>query len=133
MEEGVLYDTGGRLQIRDSGKAPVLVPFPVCLAVKYGGELVETCADFVLNREGSQVFVRTGSPLPAGTSLMLHFYIPPETKLLAEVRGKVIPIAASGPPLASGMLIRLAWPSRRKLKLLERYIKGERHLVDRTA
>jgi hypothetical protein len=133
MEDKVLFDAGGQLQIQVNGNLPVLVPFPVCLAIKYENDLVATCADFVLNIEASWVFIRTGDPLPADTTLVMHFYIPPETKLLAEVRGTVVPIADRDMQIADGMLIRFSLFSRWKLRLLERYAKGERHLVDRIA
>ncbi len=128
-----LYDANGHLKIGDSGKVPELVPFPVCLAVKNGTEVGEMCADFVLNLKKSLIFIRTESPLPAGTSITMHFYIPPEAKLLAEVRGKVMPIAGHRMQLPRGMLVRFAWHSRLRLKYLERYATGERHLVDMAA
>jgi len=133
MEENILFDTGGQLQIGRKGNTLVLVPFPVCLAIKHENNLIETCPNFILNMDESWIFIRSGSPLPEGTSLILHFYIPPEIKLLAEVWGKVVPIVSSGMLLPSGMLIRFAYFSRWHLKYLERYVKGERHLVDRAA
>ena len=132
MENRVLYDKGGHLQIKDNGNIPVLVRFPVCLAIKYEDDLTETCPDFVLNIEESWVFIKTDAPLPAGSPLIMHFYIPPETKLLAEVRGTVVPVADPG-TLPSGMLIRVTLFSRWKLRSLEGYAKGERHLVDKVA
>jgi hypothetical protein len=133
MKNRFLFDKGGHLQLMDSGKAPVFTQFPVCLAIKNGNDLVATCADFVLNIEKAWVFIRTGTPLPAGTSLLMHFYSPPETKLLAEIRGKVVPEDAAGMQLQHGMLIRFAWLSQWKLKRLVRYAKGELHLVDKAA
>ncbi len=132
MENSVLYDRGGHLQISGNGNMRKLVPFPVCLAVKYENDLAETCPDFVLNIEESWVFIRTDHPLPAGTPLLMHFYIPPETKLLAEVSGTVLPVAGPGSqPI--GMMVKVTRFSRRKLRRLEGYASGERHLVDKAA
>ena len=133
MENRVLYDTGGHLQIKDNGNIPVLVRFPVCLAIKYGDDVTETCPDFVLNIDESWVFIKTDAPLPAGSPLIMHFYIPPETKLLAEVRGMVVPVADPGAQLPRGMLVRVTLFSRWKLRRMEGYAKGEQPLVDKVA
>jgi hypothetical protein len=133
MKNRFLFDVGGHLQLKDNGEAPVYISFPVCLAIKNGNDLVDLCADFVLNLEKSWVFIRTGTLLPTGTSILMHFYIPPATKLLAEVRGKVVSNDAEGMKLRRGMLIRFAWLSQWKLKRLVQYVKGELHLVDKAA
>jgi hypothetical protein len=133
MKNRFLFDVGGHLQLKDNGEAPVYIPFPVCLAIKNRNDLIDTCADFVLNLEKSWIFIRTGTSLPTGTSILMHFYIPPATKLLAEVRGKVVPDDAAGMQLQRGMLIRFAWFSHWKLKRMVQYAKGELHLVDKAA
>ena len=133
MNEKVLIDRGGEVQFRQDTGAPVRVPFPVCLAIKYGNEVPETCPDFVLDVEAGWVFIRTLSPLPAGARLTLHFYIPPETKLLAQVRGTVSAENIEGLPAGRGMLIRFSLLSRRALVRLEQYMHRERLLVNRMA
>ncbi len=131
MSGNVFFDVGGNALVGSKGKAPTPVMFPICLAIKCHSSIAEVCPDFIMNVDESWVFVRTGSPLPEGTQLTLHFYIPPESKLLAEIRGRVIPVSAIDKPLSDGMLIRFAPFSLWKLKRMERYSKGERPLVDR--
>jgi len=43
MEDNILFDASRQLQIRGYGKALVIVPFPVCLAIKHENDLIETC------------------------------------------------------------------------------------------
>lgn len=133
MSGSVLSDAGGFAQVRNKGEAPMPVSFPICLAIKFGNRMAEMCPSFMLNVDKSWVFVRTGSPLPVGALVMLHFYIPPAAKLLAEIRGKVIPSTVIDEQLSDGMLIRLAPFSSRKLKQLEHFWRGERPLVNRRA
>jgi hypothetical protein len=66
------------------------VHFPLCLAVKYGNDVPLECPNFLLNTSKGKVFVETDRPLPMGSDVILHFYIPPEAKLLSEFKGKVI-------------------------------------------
>jgi len=109
---------------------PKLVPFPVYLALKYDDNL-ESYPDFILNISEAWIFVRTESPLPEGTSLIMHFYIPPENKLLAEVRGQVITMNQNNEVNQRGMLIKFAYLSRKELSRLERYAEGKKHLIDK--
>jgi len=120
------------MEQRESGGS-TLVPFPVCLAIKYGDTVTEECPDFVLNIQESWVFVKTESPLPEGTSLLMHVYIPPESKLLAEMTGRVLRVdhGHSGDP--GGMHIRLTHLSAKEREDLENYLEGSKHLVDRNA
>ncbi|RJQ50172.1 MAG: hypothetical protein C4526_12330 [Nitrospiraceae bacterium] len=126
-------DRKGRAEeiYRDTGeKRPV--HFPLCLAIKYGEEVPVSCPDFFLNTDSGRVFVETDSPLPEGSDVMLHFYIPPETKLLLEFKGRVIP-RRGGVPGAKGNLIKIRDITRRRLRKLEEYLEEKRHLVDREA
>lgn len=121
------------MQEREGDKSPKLVPFPVCLAVKYGNEITAECPDFILNIDESWVFVRTDAPLPEGASLLMHFYIPPESKLLAEIKGIVLPITRHDIPYPKGMLIKFTSFSRKALKSLENYVEEKKHLIDKKA
>jgi hypothetical protein len=126
----VFIDKGGYVQERESAKP---TPFPVCLAIKYGNDLTAECPDFILSIEDTWVFVRTAAPLPVGTPVLLHFYIPPEDKLLAEVQGSVVPkdrIVAGYP---EGMYIRLVHDARARMQDLEKYLDGRKHLIDQKA
>jgi hypothetical protein len=126
-------DKGGHLQVYKDLDSPKLVPFPVCLAIKYGEEISAECPDFILNIDKSWIFVRTESPLPAGTPLLMHFYIPPENKLLAEAKGKVLSVDADNAGHPKGMLVKIGFFSRGEMKNLEHYLEGKKHLMDSTA
>jgi len=108
------------------------VNFPLCLAIKYGDEVPMACSDFLLNTSKGKVFVETDAPLPEGSSVELHFYIPPKIKLLSEFRGVVIP-GHSGPHNVKGSLIKIRDITHSRLRKLEEYLEEKRRLVDRQA
>ncbi len=129
----LFYDRGGYVQVREEGGSPGFVPYPVCLAIRYGDDVPEVCPDFILNAGEAWVFVRTENPLPAGTPVHMHFFIPPEIKLLAEVDGTVSAPDRDGAGLPKGMLIRFPEISREEKDVLEGYIGGKKRLIDRKA
>jgi hypothetical protein len=105
------------------------VNFPLCLAVKYGDAVQMECPDFLLNTEKGKVFIETDSPLPEGSKVVLHFYIPPHTKLLTEFKGMIIPIQNKASNL-KGNMIKIRDFTHRKLHKLEDYLEEKRHLID---
>jgi len=105
------------------------VNFPLCLAVKYGDAVQMECPDFLLNTEKGKVFIETDSPLPEGSKVVLHFYIPPHTKLLTEFKGRIIPIQNKASNL-KGNMIKIRDFTHRKLHKLEDYLEEKRHLID---
>lgn len=115
----------------EHGDGAVPVPFPVCLAIKYGRGITEDCPDFILNTKESWVFVKTESPLPEGAALLMHFYIPPEKKLLAELKGWVGMVNRWSAGFSKGMLIMLESTNGDALENLEDYAEGKKHLVDK--
>ena len=129
MDKEFFVDKGGHLQEHQNSGGSNLVPFPVCLAIKYGDTIAE-CPDFVLNIEESWVFVRTPSPFPAGTSLVMHFYIPPENKLLADVKGKVSTVHQEDASYPTGMLVKFSYFSGEKMQKLKKYLEGKERLID---
>ncbi len=132
MDKKFFLDTGGNMQEMTAiDDDPKLIPFPVYLAVKYGDNIYEEYHDFILNITKSCVFVRTESPLPEGTSLIMHFYIPPEYKLLSEIKGRVQVITQKNADYPKGMLIKFGFFSRNELKNLEYYVEGKKHLIDK--
>jgi len=130
MYRKLMVDKGGYMQEMTLIDSPKPVPFPVYLTVKYGDNIVQEYHDFLLNSAESWVFVRTESPLPEGTSLVLHFYIPPENKLLSVMRGKVQTMHQDNIDYPKGMLIKFGLFSFNALKNLEFYVEGKKHLID---
>jgi hypothetical protein len=108
------------------------VTFPVYLAVKHG-DSIEEYHDFILDIAGSWIFVNTESPLPEGTSLLMHFYIPPDYKLLEEIRGKVATMKHHKADYPKGMIVKFGYFSDDKLKNLVSYVEGKKHLIDKMA
>lgn len=106
------------------------IHFPLCLAIKYGNDVPMDCADFLLDTSKGKLFVPTEWPLPAGSSLTLHFYIPPKTKLLAEFRGKVIETGRINN--IEGNVIKIQDFMHRRLHMLEDYLEEKKHLIDET-
>lgn len=130
MNKQFFYKQGGYLVKKVETDKSGLVPFPVCLAIQEEEKLSAECPDFILNIGDSWVFVKTDTPLPAGTPVLLHFYIPPEIKLLAEIRGTVSNREERDPADPPGMLIKFRNTPRETVERLEGYIEGGRHLID---
>lgn len=107
------------------------VRFPFCLAVKYGRDVPDACYDFTLNISKGGVFIKSNSPLPKGAKIIMHFYIPPENKLLGEFKGKVVRVNADNPAYPTGMHVQFTGHADKDLKRLEDYLEENRHLVDR--
>ena len=103
------------------------VQFPLCLAIQYGNELVD-CPDFLLNISKGTMFIQPPALFPVNTKLNLHFYIPPEIKLLAEFKGKVIGVRQINN--ATGNLIKIKDFFHNKLHMLEEYLDEKNHLID---
>ena len=131
MYKKFLLDDGGSMQEITALDAAKRVPFPVYLAVKHGQNLLEEYHDFIINITESCVFVSTDSPLPVGTSLVMHFYIPPQDKLLSEIKGRVQMINRDNADHPKGMLIKFGFFSHQELRNLENYIEGKKHLTDK--
>ncbi len=108
------------------------VHFPLCLAIKYGDNVPMDCPDFLLNTSKGKVFIKTDEPLPEGSKVTLHFYIPPYIKLLSEFKGKVVP-QHNEEQIPRGSLIKIRDFTHRKLHELEEYLEEKRHLIDEEA
>ena len=108
------------------------VRFPVELAVRYGEEAPVLYHSFVLNTSRQGVFVTTDSPLPEGTILTMHFFIPPDSKLLAELKGEVVKSNAPNRDL-SGMHIEFFQSAEKDIQRLNDYLEEKQHLLDRNA
>lgn len=66
------------------------VRFPVQLAVRYAEEAPIIYDSFILNASKGGVFILSNDPLPRGSIINMHFFIPPDEKLLGEFHGEVI-------------------------------------------
>ena len=105
------------------------VRFPVCLSIRYGQEPPLLCQDFVLNASEGGVFIQCDTPFPPETILTLHFYVPPEERLLAEFSGEVAEIS-DGSTYAAGMHIKLFDCSVEDMERFLSYLEESRHLLD---
>ena len=110
---------------------PVHVRFPVKLAVKIEEELPGFFyySDFVLNLNKGEVFIMTDSPIPKGPALIMHFYIPPEEKLLGEFKGKVMGINHDN-NYPQGMLVEFTGSFGNDMIIFTDYMDEKKHLVD---
>jgi len=105
------------------------VRFPVSLSVLHGQELPLKYQDFVLNASEGGIFIQCDSPFPPETILVLHFYIPPDERLLAEFNGEVTEIS-NGSKYAVGMHVKLFPNSDEDMKRFLSYLEERRHLLD---
>ena len=74
-------------------------------------------------------FRKIDYPFLAWTKVKLHFYIPPQTKLLAELNGKVIDQRKVNN--VNGTIIKISDIFHRKLHKLEDYLEEKNHLIDK--
>ena len=108
---------------------PRHIRFPVCLAVRYDGLEPQVCLDFILNISKGGAFIKTDYPFPKGSKIMIHIYIPPESKLLGVFEGEVVKINEN-PSYVKGMHVRIINSTSEDLERLEEYLEEKRHLLD---
>jgi len=126
-------DKRGKAEERIEGMAGTKnVHFPLCLAIKYEDNVPFECIDFLLNTSKGRLFAQMDNLLPLGSPVLVHFYIPPETKLLAEFKGKVVEIQDEEGK-ARGIVIKLRDFFHIRLKKLEEILEEKRHIVDEEA
>ena len=120
-----------RLFINSRGVTQEVVPgsnqrryvrFPVHLAVSYGAVEYEAAGcgavgdedegsriynSFVLNASRGGLFIISERPFPRGSILHIHFFIPPEEKLLGAFEGEVVGVNEQSSRYPQGMHVRL--------------------------
>jgi hypothetical protein len=107
------------------------VRFPVFVAIKYGERMCYAFQDFVLNISKGSVFINTDRQIPKGSRVMMHFYIPPEVKLIGEFAGKVVEADLNDLNYFGGFYVQFIDYSDDELKRLEEFLEEKRHLVDK--
>ncbi len=105
--------------------------FPVFVAIKYGERMCYAFQDFVLNISKGSVFIKTDKQIPEGSGIMLHFYIPPEVKLIGEFTGKVVEANLDDLNYSEGLYVKFIDHSDDELRRLEEFLEERRHLVDK--
>lgn len=108
------------------------VHFPVNLAVQYGEDIPQIYPDFVLNISKGDVCIITDRPLPEGSIITMHFYIPPHEKLLGEFNGEVI-IEGQPASCTKCMYVRFFDVSAENMQQLEGFLEGKRSLLNISA
>jgi len=107
------------------------VRFPVFIAIKYGERMCYAFQDFILNISNGSVFVKTDKLIPKGCMVVMHFYIPPEVKLLGTFAGKVVEANLNNLNYFRGFYVKFIDHSDDELKRLEEFLEEKRHLVDK--
>ena len=128
----IFVDKGGEVfKFMSEKDHPVHVRFPVKLAVKIENEVPAFFyySDFVLNLNKGEVFVETDSLLPEDSALIMHFYIPPEEKLLGEFEGKVRDTNRNN-NYPRGMLVEFTGNFEEDMIKFVDYLDEKKHLVD---
>lgn len=131
MKDKIFVNRHGEIEEIEEEDMRRHIRFPVCLAVKYGEEVPYACADFTLNISKGGVFLETTNPLEKGTRVVMHFYIPPKEKLLAEITGEVVGVNSTDARYPKGMHIKFVDTAPEELAKLEDYLEERRHLVDK--
>lgn len=130
----IIADRGGEAEGYSEDNGLIRhIQFPLCLAIKHEGVVQEICVDFILNISKKCIFIYTDIPLKPGTRIVMHFYIPPDRKLLGEFQGEVVAVNANNPSYPKGMRVKFVSITPRNLKKLEEFLQGKRHLVDEEA
>ncbi len=111
---------------------PVHVRFPVKLAVRVENEVSEFFyySEFVLNISKGEVFIETDSPLSKDSVLTMHFYIPPEEKLLGEFEGKVRDTNGNNNNYPQGMFVKFTGDFKEDIIGFVDYLDEKKYLVD---
>jgi len=104
--------------------------FPVSLAVKYSEDEVILYESFVFNISRGGVFIKTTCPLPKGSTIVMHVYIPPDSMLLGKFKGKVMAINMGSHDHPPGMHIKFRPLQSNTLSRLEEFLEERRHLLD---
>lgn len=104
------------------------IKFPLCMAVKFKENITMDCSDFMMNTTKGKLFIPTDSPFAVGSKLALNFYIPPNTKFLAEMNGRVTDTGSINN--VRGNLVKISDFWHTKLSRLEDYLEEKQHLVD---
>jgi hypothetical protein len=133
-----LDNTGEKTVIGHNGEADEMnskserrkhVRFPVSLAVQHGQEWPQLYQDFVLNASKGGVFIQCDKPFPPETILVLHFYVPPEERLLAEFNGEVVEVS-SGEERPVGMHVKFFHYSDEDMNRFLAYLEERQDLLD---
>lgn len=131
--EKIFVDTHGEVEeFQSDTERRKHVRFPVCLSVMYNGYVPEVCLDFILNISKGGLFIKTDFPFPKGAKIMIHIYIPPESKLLGHFEGKVVQVS-DNPSYVKGMHVKIINSTSEDMQRLEDYLEERRHLVDKEA
>lgn len=128
----IFVDKGGDVyKFMSENDHPEHVRFPVKLAVKVEEEFPEFFyySDFILNLNKGEVFVLTDSPIPRDSVLKMHFYIPPEEKLLGEFEGKVMGINHDN-NYPQGIFVKFTGDFENDMIIFTDYLDEKKHLVD---
>jgi len=128
----IFVDRGGEVyKFVSENDRPVHVRFPVKLAVKIEEEFPEFFyySDFVLNLNKGEVFIITDSPIPKGSLLIMHFFIPPEEKLLGEFEGKVTGINHDN-NYPKGVFVEFKGSFGNEMIIFTDYLDEKKHLID---
>ncbi len=129
----IFVDKGGEAyEFMSDQDKPIHIRFPVKLAVKLDGKFPEffNYSDFILNLNKGEVCIKTDSPLPKGSLLIIHFYIPPEEKLLGEFKGKVVGIDRNNNIYSQAMCVKFTGNFEEDMIRFVAYIEEKKHLVD---
>ena len=123
----LFVDRGGLIDEYLPDRKRRRVRFPVCVGLRYGDNTPIICPNFILNIKKGRLFIETASLIPKGTVVELHFYIPPQEKLLGTLKGRIVDINTH----PQGIFIKFLDPSGEELERLEDYLEERRHLVDK--
>jgi len=128
-EKTVIGHDGETDEINSKNERRKHIRFPVSLAVRHGQEWPQLCQDFVLNASQGGVFIQCDTPFPLETILVLHFYVPPEERLLAEFNGEVVEVS-NGEQRPKGMHVKFFHYSDEDMNRFLAYLEERRDLLD---
>lgn len=125
--EGKMVEVEGALREKRTD-----IRFPVNLAVRYGQDEPQIYQDFVLNISKGGVYIITDRLLPEGSIIIMHFFIPPHEKLLAEFKGEVVGVNQSE-LYPQGMHVEFFDIAETSMRRLEDFLEGKRSLLNISA
>lgn len=127
----LFVDRGGKIDEFFSDRDGIEhVRFPVKLSIKSENKLPLFYSDFILNMNKGEMFIKTDVPMPKDSFIVMHFYIPPEEKLLGEFKGKVIDVNLNNNNYTRGMFVKFIGSFEADMKIFVDYLEEKQHLVD---
>ncbi|MBN1547532.1 MAG: hypothetical protein JW902_12820 [Syntrophaceae bacterium] len=105
----------------------VSFPLNLMLSLKDGSHAIHS--NFILHVTWGGLFVFTEQPWKAGCVVFANFFIPPESRALAEFVGLILRASGEESP-HPGMLVKFLDFGQKEMRRLVDFLEERKHLID---